>query len=139
MKVKPKTENECSEANLLPKGNYPYEITSAVEKTSKSGAEMIELNVKIFVGESFRFVRDWLMDSDRGAYKLRHCCDVAGVLKSYEAGEINALDLVGSTGWAKVGISKGRGDFPDSTSINDYMRAEPGRGVMDAEGDDIPF
>lgn len=66
MRVTPKSEKEIQEANLLPKGVYPFTVAGAEETTSKKGNEMLVLNLKVYRGDGFTFVKDFLMDTELG-------------------------------------------------------------------------
>lgn len=126
MKVTPKTENEIASANLLPKGWYPCTITEAEEKVSKKGNEMIELNVKVYRPTGgFNFVRDFLMDNEASAAGLRHCADMCGCLSDYEAGAIKPELWIDREGWVKIGIEKGKDNYPDKNRIYDYAKEDP--------------
>lgn len=150
----PKTEKEIYEANLLPNGWYPFTINDATEKVSKKGNEMIEVNVRVYGEKGFSFVRDFLMDTEFGAFKLRHISDTCGILDQYESGGINADDLTGKEGFCKISIKKDKtGQYPDQNQIQDYAREVPKKkedevkpeGAKksaandEAEEDDIPF
>jgi len=154
MKTTPKTEKEIYEANLLPKGWYPFTVNDAKEKVSKAGNEMIEVNLRIYRGEGYSFVRDFLMDTEYGAAKLRHISDTFGVLDKYEAGGIDADDLTGKEGFCKITIKEDKsGQYPDQNQIVDYAREIPKKkgeeekpgaskeaaGNDEASEDDIPF
>lgn len=154
MRTTPKTEKEIQEANLLPKGWYPFTIQKAEEKTSKAGNEMIELNVQVYKDNGFVFVKDWLMDTEFGAYKLRHCAATCDVLDDYEGGGIQADSLEGKEGYVKISIQKSKDkDFPDKNQIQDYAKdmpvqkgeaavGKPNKANIEepgADDDDIPF
>jgi len=99
MKVTPKTEKEIYESDLLPDGWYPFTVAKAEEKTSKKGNEMIEMSVKVYRGEGFSFVTEYLMDNDFSARKLRHLAETCDLLEDYEAAGLNADDLAGKEGY----------------------------------------
>lgn len=150
MTVTPKTEKEIAELTLLPKGTYPFDIVKAEEKTSKKGNEMIALNLKIYHGEQTRFVNDYLMDTEFGAGKLRHCAKVCGLLDDYESGALNAPDMEGRSGFVKLGIEKDKtGKFSDKNTVLDYLsdpqvydrKSSHARkaSAAEADGDNIPF
>lgn len=159
MKVQPKTEKEIAEMRLMPKGWYPFTIGEAEEKTSKKGNEMIVLNVRVYRDNGFVFIKDYLMDTEFGAHKLRHIAETCGVLDDYERGGLHASDLIDKEGYAKIGIEKDKaGQYPDKNKIEDYASKppetkggadavskseskppKPADPDLDAEGDDIPF
>lgn len=133
MRTTPKTEKELQEANLLPKGWYPFHIQTAEDKLSKAAKErgetepnMIELNVQVFRDQGFVFVKDWLMDTEFGAHKLRHCADACRVLDRYESGSLEAEDLESKEGYVKIGIQKSEDEqWPDKNKILDYAKDMP--------------
>ena len=134
MKVTPKTEKEIVESRLLPKGWYPFTIGEAEDALSKAAKErgetepnMIALNVQVYKDNGFVFVKDWLMDTEFGAHKLRHCADTCGILADYESGSMLASQLVGKEGYVKIGIQVSKGSFPDSNRIEDYATHPPER------------
>lgn len=142
MRVTPKTEKEIALQNLLPKGWYPMTIGEAEEKKSKKGNEMIVLNVKVYKEEGFIFVKDYLMDTEFGAGKLRHCAETCGLLLAYESGELNAEDMQHCEGFVKIGVEKSKDDqYPDKNKIIEYRKEKPvpkGGSTAPDSGDDAP-
>jgi hypothetical protein len=120
MKFQPKTEKEIAEENLLPKGEYNYEVIAAEEKKSKSGNDMIAVKLRIFVGEDHGVtLTDYLMEAM--ARKLRNFCAQNGLLPQYESGTLRASDCEGKSGIAYVKIEKDKtGAYPDKNAIADY-------------------
>lgn len=150
MRFTPKSEKEIAEANLLPEGEYPFEISTGADKISKSGNEMIELWVRIYKPDGqFNQVADYLLESM--AYKLRHAAEACGLLDKYEAGSIVGTDFIGKTGMLKLGITKDKnGQYPDKNGIKDYIVPKDGEAkvaipkdplakTLDGLADDIPF
>ena len=151
MKFQPKTEKELQEALVVEPGIYDFEVVNAIEKQSKSGNDMIELKLKIFVGEGARIISDYLLESM--AFKLRHFCEAVGLLDKYENGTLSAFDCAGVAGKLELVIQRDKsGSYPDRNSVKDYVVDEdyepkastpplsPG-GVAPASfnNDDIPF
>lgn len=123
MRFQPKTENEVAAAGLFPKGTYDFEIAEANDKQSKAGNDMTELLVRIFDtdGKSKK-VFDYLVDTEGGAYKIRHFAEATGMLPEYEKGELLAYQMVGKTGRCEVGIQKDKtGQYPDKNAVFDYI------------------
>lgn len=147
MRVQPKSEKEIAEANLWPEGVYSFEIIEAEETTSKAGNEMIAMRVKLFNAQgASMLVDDYLVDTPRAAYKVRHCAVACGLLGEYEKGELFARDLERRTGNVKVVVRKGTGDYPYKNQIADYLAPDNGddRRVNTAPAqkaidDEIPF
>ena len=123
MRFDPKSEREIAEANLLPPGEYDFEITDAFESVSKSsGKDMITLKIKVFAEDgSSVFVSDYLLESV--AYKLRHACEAVGLLDAYESGELDANDFKNQAGRLKLRIDKDKtGQYPDKNGVQDYVK-----------------
>ena len=150
MRVSPKTDKEIAEEGLWPVGTYDFEVIEAKDRTSKAGADMIELRVKLFDehGRS-KVVFDYLLDAMAG--KLRHAAQAFDLLSEYENGQFLAVDCVGKTGQCKVSIQQDKnGMYPDRNGIADYVVSSKGLGrkpaqrtVVKAGGsdldDEIPF
>jgi hypothetical protein len=131
MKTTVRTEAEAVRASvrkLLKPGWFDAEITDALEKVSRAGKDCIELTVTV----EDRIFRDWLSDGDKGAAKLRHCCQACGddVFERYEAGEVGQADFPGHTVQVKIGVQKGNRNFPgDRNTIDDYRATADSRVV----------
>ena len=119
MKFAPKSEEEVSAGNLLPKGEYDFEVAAADDATSKAGNEMIKLTVKVFAPDgSYIIVFDYLLESV--AYKLRHAALSCGLGAAYEAGNLAGQDFEGRAGRCKVKVDKQEG-YADKNAITDYI------------------
>jgi hypothetical protein len=149
--AQPKTEEELDMDRLLPKGTYDFEIVKAEEKTSKKGNDMIDANLKVFHGDGFQFVRDFLMEAM--PHKLRHFAETVGILEAYDAGQLVANELVGLSGKVRIDIEPA-GEYPAKNVVKDYgekkkseasakgpmMNAGPKQLIEDGpDGTDIPF
>lgn len=120
MRFTPKTQEELDKEGLLPKGVYDFEVFRAEDKTSKKGNEMIELGIKLFdPNGGTPFVNDYLMEAM--AYKLRHFCEVTGLVRQYDDGSLCADDCVGRAGKAKVDIEPAANGYPAKNVIKDYV------------------
>ena len=155
MKINPVSEEQA--AGVLPKGEYDALVVNAVEKTSKSGNPMIELDITVY-GEREQTVRDWLLSVDTGAWKLQSFCKSAGLWDTYQAGDISDASCKDRNVRVKVDIQPSDGKYPPRNKIVDYLprelvkpAAKPAsdlKGVpaaqtraaqKSASGDDIPF
>jgi hypothetical protein len=114
----------ASSPGVLKPGWYPFRIIEAVERPDKNGRDMIELTGVVRTAhDAERQMRDWLIDHDKGALKLRHCCEAVGALDKYNAGEeISQDDFPGHDVQVKIVVEKRRG-FPDQNRIQDYRPA----------------
>ncbi len=150
MRFESKSESEIAESNMIPEGEYPFEINSATEQTSKSGNEMVKLWVHIVDTEGKGHgIWDYLVAIDSMAYKLRHFAEATGMLPEYEQGEMTADSMVGCTGKCKVGIQPAKDGYPAKNTIKDYIKRTtpvPAKGAVtkpkaatDDLDDSIPF
>lgn len=146
MKVTPKTEKELLEMNLIPPGDYAFEVLDAQDKQSKKGSDMIELTLGVFVGDSRRLITDFLLDAMPG--KLFHFCQYTGLAGKYASGDLKAEDCLGKTGFLSIKTQKGKKKdgpgneyWPDRSSVDDYNRGEfkkaPVVGGAPKDGDKI--
>src|SRR3954463_12494217 len=113
---------QVSKIEPIPDGWYDSRINTAIEKLSKYGKDMIELEHHVSDAKgNVRTVRDWLLNNERSAAKLRHICEAVGALDHYESGEISQDDFPGHDVQVKIGIQKGTRAFPgDRNVIEDY-------------------
>lgn len=158
MRFNPKSEEEL--IRLLPKGIYDARVRNAVDKTSQSGNEMIEVVVEVYADDGSKFViTDWLLE--KISYKIRHFCESAGILNLYESGMICADDCVGKEIKVRIKIDTSDDDYGPQNRIADYVpdrKLKPnGNGAVkqptkprpqvapvaaaakEISGDDIPF
>lgn len=140
MRFSPKTEKELAEANLWANGEYPFEIVKAEEATDKNGGDMFKLQVKVYDGERFQFIFDYVSPNWM-EHKLRHLAESVGLLADYETGVMEAYQLEGKTGVAKVNVQKDKtGQYPDKNGIADYVvKRESMKAVAQPDDDFIPF
>lgn len=137
MRFSPKTDKELAESNLLPAGEYDYEVISAEDAVSKSGNEMIKLKLRIFHGESERTIFDYLMEAVPG--KLKRFCDQNGMQSAYHNGTLTAEDCYGKLGRCQIGIEKDKsGNYPDRNGIKNYPAQSKASGDQPSD-EDVPF
>ena len=143
MKFQPKSEEEVS--NLIPKGEYPFEVLSAEEKTSKSGNDMIALKIGVAYNDATRGVFDYLVDLESMAYKTRHFADSVGLLADYEKGSLDADKLPGLTGKCRIDIQPAKDGYDAKNVVKDYVKgsgavaAAPAKKGETVKDDDIPW
>lgn len=108
-------------------GTYDFEVHDAAEDTSKaSGAEMIKLTLYVFNADGGkRTVFDYLVNSEKAQFKIRHFSEAVGLLHHYEKGELDVYDMVGKVGKLKLGIKAAQGDYPANNSVQDYIAMDP--------------
>ena len=144
MEFEPKTEQEIAEANLIPKGEYPFEIIEAVDTKSKQGNSMIKIVNGVFLPSGkMRKVVDYLVT--KMEFKLRHFCDCVGLLPQYQNGTLCANDCRGRTGTCRIDIKPATDGYPPKAEIKDYV-IRPAKPLGEQEpdpakvpDDDLPF
>ncbi len=125
MQFTPKTEDELKAESLLEPGVYDFECTSAENAVSKSsGADMIKVKLQVYGDTHTAYVTDYLME--KMAYKLRHFCEVGGILDKYNNGLLDASDCQGVCGKVKLKKEEANGNFGPKNSVADYVVAKTG-------------
>ena len=126
MKFTPVSEQEADamSANLWPNGDYDFEVREATEKESASGNEMTELEVWIYdTAGGRRLVFDYLVATEKSAWKIRHFAASCGLLPQYERGSLAANEMVGRTGKCTVATQQAKDNYPAKNVIRDYLKA----------------
>lgn len=133
MKFTPVSEEDA--AGCFPKGEYDALVANATEKTSKSsGNPMIEVDLTVYGPDGHESnVRDWLVGTDRGQYKIQRFCKSADLWETYQAGELCAESCKELHVTVKLGIKEGDGSYPPCNKVLDYM---PRKAVAPAK--DLP-
>lgn len=145
MEFEPKTEEQIIEDMLWPEGDYAFEILSGVDKISKKGNEMIELNLQVFNSEgNFIFVYDYLLESMK--FKLLHISQACGLYEKYMTGRLIGDDFKGKAGMLKLGRQDAQNGYPAKNVVDDYIvpdkETKPTKkqsGAASKFDDDIPF
>lgn len=122
MRFQPKTEKELVEMNLLPKGEYAFDVLDCEERTSKKGSQMLVLSLKLYdAGLQPRGrVSDYLVESM--PQKLRRAAYGCGLGAQYEQGCLEPQMFRGATGVARIGIQQDKtGTYPDKNVVMDYV------------------
>ena len=122
VKFQPLTKEQAS--RVLPKGEYQFAVESAIAKKSKKGADMFEVNLRLYGDGKETLCRDYLLCDGPMAHKLRHFCEVVGKLEDYEAGELYAEAFQGLGGRVKVAVEESD-EYPDKNIVKDYVVDRP--------------
>lgn len=147
---KPLSQDELKQGDLMENGIYDFQVIKATEKISKSGNEMIELQLKVWESNGReRFIFDYLLEQLE--YKIGHFAECVGLYPKYQDGMLSAHDCEGKSGQCKIYIQKGKDGYSDKNAIADYIldsdaqaakqdrktkAAEQGDNFVD---DEIPF
>jgi hypothetical protein len=117
----PKSDSELNSERLLPKGEYDFEVSKAIDKTFKSGSIGIALTVTVFQPDgTCRLVNDNLVFTDAAMFKVSQFSKCVGLYEKYSQGEINAIDCERRSGRCKVDIEP-EGEFPAKNVIKGYV------------------
>lgn len=124
MRFTPQTADEIISSTLLQDGKYPFEVVDAKDKTSKSGNEMIELQLRIYdQQDKAHFIYDYLLESMK--FKLLHFCEAAFLSDKYASGLLVAADCIGKKGYAEVFIQEDKNkQYAPKNSIKDYITSD---------------
>lgn len=135
MRVTPRSEQELQESLVIPKGIYAFEVASAEDAVSKSGNEMIKLQLRIWDAQGkVHFIYDYLLDSL--AFKLRHFAEYTGLIEKYNMGGINAEDCLYKSGSVELMIQEAKDNYPMKNAVKDYVKTDRSAKVS---APDVPF
>ena len=138
----PKPRDEVNKMNVLEPGTYDFEVTKAVEETSKSGNPMLVVDMKCFRPDgTCAFVRDWLVNADNYMcqHKCRSFCETTG------CDELNQY-VVGQSGLVAVQVEETE-EYGKQNRVLGYPTERKGEGPpapaspepASVADDDIPF
>jgi hypothetical protein len=132
MRLNPKTDEEFAKEGsgpreLLRDGTYDFDVHEATEGVSSTGNDMITVTLNVYDQHGVaRKIYDYLVDGAMG-WKVRHCAEACGLLSRYEAGHLDADDLVGKQGRVKIGRESARGDYAAKNRVVDYVADKSAR------------
>lgn len=117
-------EAESQSSDLWPDGTYDFEVREATEKQSSSGNDMTELEVWVYnQAGGRRLVFDYLVVSEKAAWKIRSFAASCGLLPQYDQGSMVANEMVGRTGRCILTTRKAEGSYPAKNTIKSYVKA----------------
>lgn len=129
----PKSEEEINalKSNLLAEGSYPFLVKDVTQKVSAAGNPMLELKLAVYdQNKAEHLITDYLVSTDKMAYKLRHFCEAIGLINEYAKGCFNPTQCIMRRGYLQVIIQKGKpkpdgsGYYPDRNAIKDYNKPD---------------
>lgn len=124
MQFNPLTEEEASSANLIPPGDYPFQVLEAEDRVSKNGNDMIALTLAVWPDPSSdrsRKVWDFLVCVDSFMFKIRHFAYAVGIGDKYESGGYTASDCEGLQGYVTIKHEKDRDSGEMRERVADYV------------------
>lgn len=103
-------------------GDYDFEVFDASEEISSIGNEMIKLTLYVFDEDgNKRTVFDYLVNSEKAQFKIRHFAAAIGRISDYENGDMDINNMVNKTGRLKLRIKPAQGEYPAGNSVGDYI------------------
>jgi len=103
-------------------GDYDFNVYEASEETSANQNEMIKLTLHVLNRDGQRrTVFDYLVNSEKGQWKVRHFAEAVGMLQQYEAGQMEPHDITGRSGQLKLKIKPAKDQYPAGNQVNDYI------------------
>lgn len=130
--------------DLLPVGDYDFEVTKAEDGLSKSGNEQIKLTLAVYQGDRKYTVWDYLTFTEKSQWKAYSFCKATELVEEFKAGELSAFHCGGRIGELKIGIQKAQDEHPEKNTVKSYIpKEEAARAIPGAKptapDDDIPF
>lgn len=131
-------------SNLIPSGTWcEAEITSAEEKFSKGGNEMIQADFFVYDMQGLRpTIRHYFVSTQPGF--LKKLCSAIGL--DFSAGEVNASQLTAKKMWVLIKIQEDKtGQFFDKNVIAAFSKDAPEGAKISAHStpdlidEDVPF
>lgn len=89
-------QSKHNNIDILPQGEYVFEVVRAEETTSKKNNNMIKLTLKIVHEKQTYWLADYLIDTSPN--KIMYFMQSIGVGDNYTHGEITVEDCLGATG-----------------------------------------
>jgi hypothetical protein len=107
-------------ANLLPEGEYEFEVIRANEATSANGNDMIVLRLRAGSNGTSKVVTDYIVSKQ--IRKVRVVARACGLLDLFDSGEILAEHFLGRKGYVRLAIEKSRNpQYPDRNVVDRYV------------------
>ena len=83
-------EADAQGSSILPPGDYDFKVYEASDDVSSSGNEQIKLTLHVFnPAGAHRTVFDYLVNTQKAAWKLRHFAEATGLASQYEVWEMD--------------------------------------------------
>src|SRR5690348_13902910 len=117
----PLSQEELKQGDLVKKGEYDFLVVDAQEAVSKSGNDMIKLQLKIWTEDGReRIVFDYLLEAL--PFKTGHFAESVGLVAKYREGVLLAHDCIDKCGRLKLGIQEDKsGVYPPKNNVMDYI------------------
>jgi hypothetical protein len=125
IEAKPLSEQECLEANLPPKGIFPFEVVTTREKTSEKVGAFFSLRMTLKLpNDKTHTIFDALFFTERMMWKTRHFYSAVGRMDIYDSGKFQAQDCDFLKGFAEIDhrVKKDTGEVEGY--VKDYITPE---------------
>lgn len=147
------TDEEVKNRNVVPDGNYPFEIMTVTVKKTKGGRDlngkekeifdMLELEYNFWDENGvIRKMKDWIVFMPNMDWKYRHLAKSIKELTKYENGMLDEAHLVGKKGAFLLGhkeYTNQQGEKVPQNFVKDYIFDVPPPVANDGSiDDDIP-
>lgn len=119
MQFQPKSAQAIEDSQLLPRGEYAFEIIEATETTSQAGNPMIEMRVRVTKNGYARILPDYVLPQ-RPA-KFRNACIAVGAEDKYLSGTVSDDDFLGKRGKVLVGVERAKRGYGRRNVIVDWL------------------
>jgi hypothetical protein len=148
MHFTPLSDDEIKYMGMIEPGIYDFDVVAALDEISKtSGQEQIKLTLLVFENSGKEHTLfDYLTTHPSMRFKVKHFCEVAGILNQYDAGDLAASDCINKSGKVEIQMQKGKpnpkgGNYPDRPNVKDYVVNGTATNKKSFEDDsgDIPF
>lgn len=136
IEIKPMSEQECIEANLIPKGIYPFVVLNTQEKSSPKIGSFLSLKLNIVLpANKLRTCFDALFFTEQMMWKTRHFYASTNMLNIYETGKFLAQDCDNAEGYLEISHRARKDTGELEHFVKDYIVAEK----KAEKADEVPF
>lgn len=112
------------QASAPPKGgDYTFYVTSAEDKVSTNGNDMIKLKLEVTIPgrDKSISVYDNLVASDAALFKIKQFCDAVGLV--FEDNELTARNCLSKSGYARFALGMPKQDGNRYLEVKEYYPA----------------
>ena len=126
MRIQPITAEQASESSGAfepwPAGEYDFIVNEAIDDISKAGNEQIKLTLHVFNRNGARrIVFDYLGSGQSSQWKVRHAAEAMGLLRQYDAGELNPHEMIGKPGKCLLRVKPAANGYDANNQVGDYV------------------
>ncbi len=135
----PMSEQECLEANMIPKGIHRFKVQNTVEKRSQKVGDFLSLKHQITLSDGKqRTIFDALFFTEQMMWKTRHFYRAANRMDIYDSKKIMAQDCDNLEGFLEVDHRPRKDTGEIEAYVKDYITPEAPPADEATFDDDIP-